>query len=159
MELGNAVFGNSRGQYPIKRGIGWEEGLGRLLDALEVDNWRDLEPFENDVFWLMPYYWGECTCGWDFLDNGHERAWRLAHRPDCLHQGVKGIGRAGLSHAQGGMGGPPAAPATMMLDWMPSVRNTPANSDIPAIPRTAYWSGTTSITSRQDSASNGTNIR
>ena len=34
--------------------------------------------FENDTFWVMPYYWGDCNCGYDNLEykwtknNKHE---------------------------------------------------------------------------------------
>lgn len=93
MELGNWIFGNSRGPYPIPRGVGWEEELYRLFDALDLDEYgwpRGVEEgegpksFENDVFWIMPYYWGECTCGWDEIDNGQERLERLKHRPECV---------------------------------------------------------------------------
>jgi hypothetical protein len=36
MELGNLIFGNSRGEYPIERNIGWEDeviGLGGLYES------------------------------------------------------------------------------------------------------------------------------
>lgn len=69
MELGNMVFGNSRGQFPIKRGRGWEEQLIRLFDAYAPSrnhSWRDYgEEFKNKVFKVSPYYWGDCTCGFD----------------------------------------------------------------------------------------------
>jgi len=69
MELGNAVFGNSRGEFPIERGAGFEEELFRLFNAYAPDrdnSWREYGvEFENDVFMVFPYYWGECTCGFD----------------------------------------------------------------------------------------------
>jgi len=69
-ELGNLVFGNSRGEYPLKRGVGFEEELFRLFDAYAPDrdnSWREYGvEFENDTFMVFPYYWaGNCTCGFD----------------------------------------------------------------------------------------------
>lgn len=93
MEIGNAVFGNSRGEYPVPRGEGWEEELYRLFDAYapERDNsWREYGvEFENDTFSVMPYYWGECECGYDekeaeWLDS-HE------HAPDCYARELEKI--------------------------------------------------------------------
>ena len=69
IELGNLMFGNSRGNYPLERDIGFENELYRLFDAYcpKRDNsWREYgEEFENEVFRVMPYYWGDCTCGFD----------------------------------------------------------------------------------------------
>ncbi|HUU87104.1 MAG TPA: hypothetical protein VMX17_05050 [Candidatus Glassbacteria bacterium] len=74
MELGNAMFGNSRGEFPIERGAGFESELSRLFDAYAPDrdsSWREYGvAFENDTFSVFPYYWGECDC-----DEEHE--------PDC----------------------------------------------------------------------------
>ena len=40
MELGNLMFGNSRGEYPIGRdGCGFEEELYRLFDAYSPKRW------------------------------------------------------------------------------------------------------------------------
>jgi hypothetical protein len=36
--------------------------------------------FENDVFAMFPFYWGECECGWDQLEEGLEE---LAHDQPC----------------------------------------------------------------------------
>ena len=86
MELGNMISGNSRGNYPIGRGVGYEEQLERLFEAYapERDNsWREYgERFENDAFEVFPYYWGEdCTCGFDELDIAWEDA--HPHKPEC----------------------------------------------------------------------------
>lgn len=87
MELGNLVFGNSRGEVEVPRLAGFEQELFRLFDAYvsERDNsWREYGvEFENDVFSVTPYWWGECTCGWEDVDDGHERAYALEHRPEC----------------------------------------------------------------------------
>lgn len=78
MELGNFIFGNARGEFPIERGEGFEEEIGRL--AISVDpqyhdfpQYGTIPEFTNEVFELRPYYWGECTCGADY-DHGVDRA-------------------------------------------------------------------------------------
>ena len=77
MELGNIVFGNSRGEFPIKRRAGWEDELIRLFDAYAPDRyneWREYGVnFENNTFSVMEYWWGDCTCG----------AWCPQHSEDC----------------------------------------------------------------------------
>ena len=83
MELGNLVFGNSRGDFPVPRGVGYEAMLDRLARALGVASAYSLPAYENGTFSVFPYYWGGCTCGWEAWDNGHERANALRHRPDC----------------------------------------------------------------------------
>jgi len=79
MELGNMIFGNSRGSYHIERDAGYEEQLERLFDAYASDrdnSWREYGvEFENEVFAVFPYYWGDCTCGFDEMDM----AWWKAH--------------------------------------------------------------------------------
>lgn len=72
MEIGNMMFGNSRGEYHVERGIGFEEELCRLFQAYapQRDNsWREYgEAYENDTFFVFPYYWGDCTCGYEQLE-------------------------------------------------------------------------------------------
>ncbi len=76
MELGNALFGHSRGKYPLSRGKGFEDALNHLFEvcAPGTDTSGRVYgvEFENDVFAIFPYYWGSCTCG-DVQD----------HKPDC----------------------------------------------------------------------------
>lgn len=76
MELGNMAFGNSRGNYEIPRGVGFEEELSRLFDAYAPDrdnSWREYGiEFENDTFLVFPYYWGDCTCGYEEADQFNE---------------------------------------------------------------------------------------
>lgn len=86
MELGNIIFGNSRGEYPIGRdGRGFEEELYRLFDAYSPkrdNSWREYgEEFENDVFAVMPYYWGECECGYE--EREYEWCEKNKHRAEC----------------------------------------------------------------------------
>lgn len=63
MELGNAMFGHSRGEYPLSRSKGFEEVLDSLLEICAPNNRMYGEVFENEVFAIFPYYWGDCTCG------------------------------------------------------------------------------------------------
>lgn len=83
MELGNIIFGNSRGEYPLDRGNGWEEELSRLFDSLDKhrdNSWREYGVhFENDTFYTMPYYWGDCTCGYERV----EWEFKELHGKDC----------------------------------------------------------------------------
>lgn len=64
MELGNMMFGHSRGQFPVVRGAGYEDQLDRLFTVIDPDYWRDVT-FENETFAVRPYYWGDCTCGYE----------------------------------------------------------------------------------------------
>ena len=62
-ELGNMIFGHSRGEYHIKRHSGFEELLNELFDA--IDSKRNEQTmgygfnFENDTFYVHPYCWCE----------------------------------------------------------------------------------------------------
>lgn len=88
MELGNAVFGNSRGSFHVPRGDGWEEELMRLFDAYAPDrdsSWREYgAEYKNNTFEVMEYYWGDCDCGYD----DKEYAWTNEndHREDCYQK-------------------------------------------------------------------------
>jgi len=79
MELGNTVFGNSRGEYPLKRGTGFEAEFERLNNRFEPNGY--VEEFENDVFTIFPYYWGECTCGYEDLPDEQQDI--RTHTDDC----------------------------------------------------------------------------
>jgi len=72
MELGNFVFGHSRGNFLIERGVGFEEELYRLFDAIDPNrdnSWREYGVnFENETFMTFPYWWGDCECGFDEKD-------------------------------------------------------------------------------------------
>lgn len=76
MELGNLLFGNSRGRFEVPRGIGeddfaWQETFRDFMDEIGLDGYayienKELEKykterggFENDIFAINPYYWGE----------------------------------------------------------------------------------------------------
>ena len=76
MELGNALFGNSRGEHAIPRDEGFEEALHAFMDRAllhprgfpdEADCpfWRDGEGrYDDGRTVVRPYDWGaECDCG------------------------------------------------------------------------------------------------
>jgi len=67
MELGNMLMGNSRGLVPIDREGGFETALNWLFLTMGISSYG--EDYENDVFWVFPYYWGECTCGYEEKAN------------------------------------------------------------------------------------------
>lgn len=68
MELGNMLFGNSRGEYKVPRHAAYEGELLRLFRHIEKDNGYGPE-FVNDVFEIHPYWWGDCSCGKDQRDE------------------------------------------------------------------------------------------
>lgn len=64
IEIGNLIFGNSRGEYSIDRKI-YEPMFYKFLEQNGFDRYgcyiNPPEPqnyFENDTFSIMPYYWG-----------------------------------------------------------------------------------------------------
>jgi hypothetical protein len=83
MELGNFIFGNSRGEYPVARDGAWRQAsaaLHELLDQVAVHG-----PFENDVFSIRPYYSDlDCECGYD----EREAEWSETHHhaADCYQE-------------------------------------------------------------------------
>lgn len=94
MELGNMIFGNSRGEYPVPREATFEGPWENFCETLKI-NWRgysdegclvpDMENWngvENHVFRIRAYDWdAECDCG---ADDKME-AWfkKHPHSPDC----------------------------------------------------------------------------
>ena len=63
MELGNLIFGNSRGNYQIPRDE-FQDAFIEFLDNHGFDSYGYHEgdsnvPFETDVFSIRPYYWGD----------------------------------------------------------------------------------------------------
>ena len=63
MELGNLIFGHSRGEFEIERGKGFEEEIDRLFDSFPENKGKPSYLcnyyFENDVFSTSSYYWGD----------------------------------------------------------------------------------------------------
>ena len=63
MELGNLLFGNSRGKYPINR-TDFQDMFINFFESIGFNEYGYLDNsneygFENDVFKIQPYYWGE----------------------------------------------------------------------------------------------------
>jgi hypothetical protein len=66
MELGNAIFGNSRGEHPVDRNL--QDEFCKMLE------WLGWEPYDESTiqkgdFTIRPYYWGDCTCGWEEIES------------------------------------------------------------------------------------------
>lgn len=62
MELGNMLFGNSRGAFAITDRTAFEDAFIKLLDVMGEEDPSYPEPFDNDVFSISPYYGGDCEC-------------------------------------------------------------------------------------------------
>lgn len=89
MELGNLIFGHSRGEYPIERGGDFERELQRLFDVLPDPSLPRLGPdpgesdtFENEMFAVRSYWWGDCVCP----DDAHAGSECGACRPNFEHK-------------------------------------------------------------------------
>ena len=72
MELGNILFGHSRGEFQIPRTEGYQGVFGAFLERSGFGSYGEvvnpkLNPFrtvddlgfENDTFIIRPYYWGD----------------------------------------------------------------------------------------------------
>jgi hypothetical protein len=93
MELGNLLFGNSRGEHEVDRYL--EEKFVRWMEKLGFDSYGNKRDwtwsfYENDVFRMQPYYWGDCTCGYD------KKEWRWCedhkHSETCYQFEYRKIG-------------------------------------------------------------------
>lgn len=63
MEIGNLLFGNSRGTYPVDRDT-YQDAFCNFLERNGFDGYghkegSDDDVFENDTFVIRPYYWGD----------------------------------------------------------------------------------------------------
>lgn len=61
IEIGNLVFGNSRGEYVVPRGV-WQDVFCNFLERNDFSDYGfynkgDEDYFENDTFIIRPYYW------------------------------------------------------------------------------------------------------
>jgi hypothetical protein len=83
LELGNALFGNSRGTIEITRSEGYEEIFLKLLNACDLDSYG-IPGFENDTFVIRPYNWRGCSCGFDSLSTEE-----VKHRENCYQSELK----------------------------------------------------------------------
>lgn len=65
-ELGQAIFGNNIiFKYAVPKKIGdmlYELSFLLTNDVFDAGYGID---YENDVFEMHPYYWGDCTCGYE----------------------------------------------------------------------------------------------
>ena len=79
MELGQMIFGNKpAGFYEVERGK-LQDVFHEYLREMGFDGYGYREGseefvFENDVFRLQPYWWGDCVC-----EHGEEDL----HEDDC----------------------------------------------------------------------------
>ena len=97
MELGNMIFGNSRGEAEIPRTPAWEGPWQELCKTMEI-NWRGWPEdacrlpqvdgvIDTPVFRVMSYDWNaDCDCGADGKDEEeHTDACRLV-QPNFLYK-------------------------------------------------------------------------
>lgn len=89
MELGNELFGNSRGEWPIPRHAGYEAPISMLIQEMGGDGGGYGSEFENSTFSMFPYYWGECSCGYEEA----ERLWSDSHehKRDCYQTAYRAL--------------------------------------------------------------------
>lgn len=86
IELGNLVFGISRGEWPIPRVPSYEMPVWNLIDQLNDNHDKGSThlyntEFSNEVFYMRNYYWGDCTCGIEYDEEGDEIG---EHKENCL---------------------------------------------------------------------------
>lgn len=71
----------------MKNGLGWsvprtsryEDPIIELCEAMGCSSYG--KEFENKIFSMFPYYWGDCTCGFD--DRASEWHESNTHRQPC----------------------------------------------------------------------------
>ena len=90
-ELGQMCFGNKWEQHEAPPFVGSDlYDLSEMLGGRDPDNqahgllggeWGYGQEFENDVFEMHPYYWGDCTCGFDEADSQWDE--EHSHAPEC----------------------------------------------------------------------------
>ena len=64
MEMGNLIFGNSRGTYCVEPRMDYQEIFQNFLfkngfDGYGYKDGHHERTFENSTFIIRPYYWGE----------------------------------------------------------------------------------------------------
>ncbi len=102
MELGNMLFGTSRGEFSVNRER-FEAAFQPLFNIFEekfpkMHHNLSIYPFyDNHIFIVRPYDWGaECDCGYDELEEAwvkehpseEDELWiewckENDHKPDC----------------------------------------------------------------------------
>lgn len=92
MELGNFLFGNSRGEFEVNRDF--QEWFVVFIKSLGFDFYGYGENYDegkkayiNGSVLIRPYYWGECECDYD----KEEELWSQEnnHSLDCYRNKVK----------------------------------------------------------------------
>lgn len=81
MELGNLIFGHGMGGYAVPRTATYEAPLHVVLERIPGWGFGSGPAFENDVFAVRPYYWGDCTCGYDERETAFSR--NTHHDAEC----------------------------------------------------------------------------
>lgn len=86
MELGNMIFGNSRGEIETPTFVSC--GLDAIFFFHPECDYGHKE-YETNEFIIFPYYWGDCDCGSDELclkwEEEHE------HKKECYQSELKKI--------------------------------------------------------------------
>lgn len=85
MELGNLIFGNSRGLYHIEPRDIYQDAFQEFLEANGLDGYgyktgSGERTFGNDTFVIRPYYWGDdeeiaALPNFEFRPSGLEIKW------------------------------------------------------------------------------------
>ena len=101
MELGNLVFGNSRGRHPVDRGLQdifcemLLEPFGMSCYGYPEDDmlpdWTELPApiggYTNGTFIFRPYFWGDCQCGWEDIEGNFDEE----HQSTCYQTKLDGL--------------------------------------------------------------------
>ncbi|QPQ55552.1 hypothetical protein IC614_02825 [Allosphingosinicella flava] len=91
MELGNIIFGNSRGNHPVDRGL--QDEFYSYMEEMGFDSYGNNPSaewaFENEIFRIQPYYWGDCTCG--YAERESEWCGANSHGPNCYQIKMRGL--------------------------------------------------------------------
>lgn len=89
MELGNLLFGNSRGEYPVARARYQDDFVG-IIEALGLDGYgfcgendprkNEFDGITTDTFIVRPYYWGDDEeiaklPNFEYLPKGFKLCW------------------------------------------------------------------------------------
>lgn len=88
MELGNMMFGYSTEGIAIPDRSIWQDLFCSKMDLINIDGYgchwinenKEEYGFENSIFKVTPYYWGDadCLCGFeekldDFIENNKDK--------------------------------------------------------------------------------------
>lgn len=82
MELGNMIFGHSRGEWSVPREKEYENPICALWDEVVDRFGKDVlygDGFSNGVFEIRAYYWGDCNCGFEERWGPKDEKWCAEH--------------------------------------------------------------------------------